>query len=133
MTTQATGPSAPGSTPSKSSKKREKKNSQASGASSERLKVVVRRLPPDLPEEIFWKSVEPWVSQEKVSWKAFYPGKARKRYVLAFSIGRVSEISRSSNKENISSRAYIGFKSQEQVATFGREYDGHAFKDKSGT
>lgn len=26
-----------------------------------RLKVVIRRLPPDLPEAVFWKSVSPWV------------------------------------------------------------------------
>jgi len=36
------------------------------------------------------------------------------------------------NKENISSRAYIAFKTQEQVAIFGREYDGHKFIDKAG-
>lgn len=27
----------------------------------DRLKVVVRRLPADLPEAIFWKSVKPWI------------------------------------------------------------------------
>lgn len=59
-------------------KKREKR-SQASTAALERFKVVVRRLPPDLPEEIFWQSVAPWVDEDKASWKVFYPGKARKR------------------------------------------------------
>jgi hypothetical protein len=39
---------------------------------------------------------------------------------------------RTTNKENISSRAYIAFKTQEQVSVFGREYDGHVFQDKSG-
>jgi Smg-4/UPF3 family len=36
------------------------------------------------------------------------------------------------NKENIPSRAYIAFKSDELLATFSREYDGHLFRDKSG-
>ena len=36
------------------------------------------------------------------------------------------------NKESIPSRAYIAFKTQEQVALFSREYDGHIFRDKNG-
>ena len=31
------------------------------------------------------------------------------------------------------SRAYIAFKTEEYVAKFSREYDGHIFKDKAGT
>lgn len=30
------------------------------------------------------------------------------------------------------SRAYIAFKTEEYVAKFSREYDGHIFKDKAG-
>ena len=36
------------------------------------------------------------------------------------------------NKENVHSRAYIAFKTEEAVAKFSREYDGHIFKDKAG-
>jgi regulator of nonsense transcripts 3 len=36
------------------------------------------------------------------------------------------------NKENIPSRAYVAFKSEEQLALFGRMYDGHTFRDKNG-
>jgi len=36
------------------------------------------------------------------------------------------------NKENIPSRAYIAFRTEEQLAQFGREYDGHLFRDKAG-
>jgi Smg-4/UPF3 family len=36
------------------------------------------------------------------------------------------------NKENVHSRAYIAFKTEESVAKFSREYDGHIFKDKAG-
>ncbi|KAJ7451620.1 Smg-4/UPF3 family-domain-containing protein [Mycena latifolia] len=85
-------------------------------ASTERLKTVVRRLPPNLPEDVFWQSVQTWVSDETVTWKIFYPGKLRKRL----------------NKENIPSRAYIAFKTEEQLAQFSREYDGHLFRDKAG-
>jgi regulator of nonsense transcripts 3 len=45
----------------------------------DRLKTVVRRLPPNLPEEVFWQSVQTWVTEESVTWKMFYPGKLGKR------------------------------------------------------
>jgi hypothetical protein len=32
----------------------------------------------------------------------------------------------------VHSRAYIAFKTEEYVAKFSREYDGHIFKDKAG-
>ncbi|TFY75793.1 hypothetical protein EWM64_g8219 [Hericium alpestre] len=83
---------------------------------TERLKTVVRRLPPNLPEEIFWQSVQNWVTDETILWKAFFPGKQRKKL----------------NKENVSSRAYIAFKTDEMLATFSREYDGHKYRDKAG-
>lgn len=44
-------------------KSKGKANSQKSKGeelAKPRLKVVVRRLPPNLPEEIFWKAVSPW-------------------------------------------------------------------------
>ncbi|KAJ3812948.1 Smg-4/UPF3 family-domain-containing protein [Lentinula aff. lateritia] len=82
----------------------------------ERLKTIVRKLPPNLPEEIFWQSVQTWVTDETVSWKIYYPGKFQRRL----------------NKENVPSRAYILFKNEEQLALFSKEYDGHLFRDKSG-
>jgi len=98
-------------------KDREKKaKATANKQQTERLKTVVRRLPPNLPEDIFWQSVEQWVSEETVIWKVYYQGKFRKRL----------------NKENIPSRAYIAFKNEELVAIFSREYDGHLFRDKAG-
>ena len=48
----------------------------------ERLKSVVRRLPPNLPEDVFWGSVAQWVTDESVSWKLFCPGKLRTRWVF---------------------------------------------------
>jgi hypothetical protein len=48
-----------------------KKNSTGvvAPAGDSRLKVVVRRCPPELPEELFWKTVEPWVNSDTVDWK----------------------------------------------------------------
>lgn len=62
----------------------------------QRLKVSVRRLPPDLPAEVFWRTAAPWVSREgqaegerqegaeTVAWAEYKAGKVRKRYVLIF-------------------------------------------------
>lgn len=76
----------------------------------------MRRLPPNLPEEIFWQSVQTWVTDDSVTWKVYHAGKVRKR----------------ANQENVPSRAYIAFKNEEVLATFSREYDGHLFRDKGG-
>jgi len=123
-------------TPSKSSKvkkPRERGRKEKTQPSpGERLKIVVRRLPSNLPEDIFWQSVSNWVSTDSVSWKAYYPGKPKKRYApMVKREGKLIYYIRM-NKENIPSRAYIAFKTQEQVAIFGREYDGHKFIDKAG-
>ncbi|KZV74977.1 hypothetical protein PENSPDRAFT_741883 [Peniophora sp. CONT] len=101
----------------KKKKSRSEKRAAAAKANPhERTKTVVRRLPPNLPEEIFWASVQKWVSDETVVWKSFVQGKLRKKM----------------NKENVHSRAYIAFKTEDLVASFSREYDGHVFRDKAG-
>ena len=58
--------------------------------SNQRLKAVVRRLPPDLPSAVFWKTVEPWVQRDlsddtaaeqetrSVAWSEFKQGVVRK-------------------------------------------------------
>ena len=46
---------------------------------TERLKTVVRRLPPNLPEEVFWQSVQKWVSDETTTWRESWQGQFRKR------------------------------------------------------
>ena len=53
------------SKPAKKSKK--SKVSGGGQKAAERLKTVVRRLPPNLPEDIFWQSVAKWVSEETVT------------------------------------------------------------------
>ncbi|THH18892.1 hypothetical protein EW146_g2181 [Bondarzewia mesenterica] len=103
-------------------KPKEKRQAPSKPSGHERLKTIVRRLPPNLPEDIFWQSVQNWVTDDTASWKIFYPGKLRKKYVNYQTL----------NKENVPSRAYIAFKNEELLADFSREYDGHIFRDKSG-
>ena len=112
---------------------KERKISQQE-SNNERLKTVVRRLPPNLPEGIFWQSVQSWVTEDTAVWKTYYPGKVRKRYATPGLFGISGQINYhiSVNKENIPSRAYIAFKTKEQLELFSREYDGHVFRDKTG-
>jgi hypothetical protein len=46
----------------------------------DRLKVVIRRLPANIPETIFWDSVKPWVTDDNVTWRSFVQGKVGVRY-----------------------------------------------------
>jgi hypothetical protein len=64
--------------------KRKRESDRPAHSSSERLKAIVRRLPPNLPEDIFWQSVQNWVG-DNVVWKAFYPGKLSTRCVASLS------------------------------------------------
>lgn len=74
-------PKGPPSKPRKERERDKKERLSQPPVSTERLKTVVRRLPPNLPEDVFWQSVQSWVSDETVTWKLFYPGKLRKRYI----------------------------------------------------
>jgi regulator of nonsense transcripts 3 len=65
--------------PKKFKSKSPKEKKPQGKSQNERLKIIVRRLPPSLPEGVFWQSVSDWVSEETVSWKSFHPGKVRKR------------------------------------------------------
>lgn len=52
--------------------------------SAPRTKVVIRRLPPTLPEETFWRSVESWVTESTCLWKRYVKGKPADLYVRPF-------------------------------------------------
>ena len=66
----------------KEPKEKERKARSSKQSHTERLKTVVRRLPPNLPEEVFWQSVQKWVTDDTVIWKEYYQGKFRKRCVF---------------------------------------------------
>jgi hypothetical protein len=73
---------APPTKPRKDRERERKEKEKQHPPESERLKTVVRRLPPNLPDSIFWQSVERWVTDQTVTWKIYYPGKFRKRCVV---------------------------------------------------
>ncbi|CAG8573237.1 12351_t:CDS:2 [Funneliformis caledonium] len=103
---------------SKSLVKSKKSKSKRTGHSKNatKTKVVVRRLPPLILEQVFFESVEQWVNKETCTWSRFHQGR----------------ISKSKNKESIFSRAYLHFKTVEQVLEFHRGYDNHLFVDRQG-
>ena len=76
---------APAVTTSEAKKKKKSRSEKRAAAAKanphERTKTVVRRLPPNLPEEVFWQSVQQWVSDDTVVWKSFEQGKLRKKCV----------------------------------------------------
>jgi regulator of nonsense transcripts 3 len=47
--------------------KKEKRDKPQQPPANERLKTVVRRLPRNLPEDIFWQSVQTWVTDDTVT------------------------------------------------------------------
>jgi regulator of nonsense transcripts 3 len=63
-----------------SSGKRKSRRSKKPKEPVPRLKLVIRKLPPNLPKEVFLKTVEPWIN--KIDWHDYYPGKLSKRYVV---------------------------------------------------
>ncbi|KAI9271125.1 Smg-4/UPF3 family-domain-containing protein [Helicostylum pulchrum] len=97
----------------KRTKKRTKRNARKNTL---KTKVVVRRLPPNLPEEIFMNSVKPWISEETVDYSLYVPGK----------------LSKSKAKESLFSRAYFHMKTMEAVVAFHQGFDGHVFMDSRG-
>ncbi|KAF8682478.1 Utp21 protein [Rhizoctonia solani] len=97
-------------------KSKPSRTKQSASSNAPKLKVVIRRLPPNLPENIFWQSVAQWVTDESSSWKLYVPGKLRTKL----------------NRENTPSRAYVEFVTPEAVVAFSRDYNGHVFRDKQG-
>ncbi|OAV89981.1 hypothetical protein PTTG_07509 [Puccinia triticina 1-1 BBBD Race 1] len=95
---------------------------------TERTKLVVRHLPPSLPEEVFWKTVSRWLEPTPredgtidppkctATFKSYVPGKVR----------------RNKTKVEIPSRAYIQFATPDQVVEFHQGYANQAFRDSHG-
>ncbi|EGG04220.1 uncharacterized protein MELLADRAFT_78386 [Melampsora larici-populina 98AG31] len=91
---------------------------------TERNKVVIRHLPPALPEEVFWKTLSPWIDPINestpakclVTYKSFIPGKLRQN----------------KGKIDLPSRAYLYFSSVEDLVEFHHGYAQQAFRDSRG-
>ncbi|GAA5932651.1 RNA-binding protein [Sporobolomyces koalae] len=97
----------------------------------QRLKVIVRRLPPDLPPTVFWRTVEPWVHRNPNSDLESTDDKESDVLSTVFKQGKVRKSGK--DKDSVHSRAYITFKTPEALVAFHRGYDGWSFKDKTGT
>ncbi|KAI8076536.1 Smg-4/UPF3 family-domain-containing protein [Gilbertella persicaria] len=104
--------------PTKTDKKKKpkKKSKKRTRKPTLKTKVVVRRLPPNLPQDIFMNSVKPWVHEDNVDYSLYVAGK----------------LSKSKAKENIFSRAYFHFKTMDDVVAFHQGFDGHVFIDSRG-
>lgn len=50
-------------------------------AAQQKLKIVVRRLPANIPEDVFWASTAAWVNDETAGWRTFRKGKLAKSCV----------------------------------------------------
>jgi regulator of nonsense transcripts 3 len=44
-----------------------------------KAKVVVRRLPPTLPEDVFRKTVQGWVNEDTVVWSVYRLGSVNEK------------------------------------------------------
>ncbi|KAI8074721.1 Smg-4/UPF3 family-domain-containing protein [Gongronella butleri] len=104
--------------PQKKKKKRERRRKKAKSSAKEAIKtkVIVRRLPPNLPEDVFMNAVSRWTGDDIVDYKVYIPGK----------------VSQSKGKENTFSRAYFHMKTMDAVIAFHQGFDGHIFMDSKG-
>ncbi|OCF73242.1 hypothetical protein I204_06473 [Kwoniella mangroviensis CBS 8886] len=89
----------------------------SSSSATPRNKLVIRRLPPTLPEELFWNSVSTWINDKTCLWK---------RYIK----GKVGDGGYDSHP--VHSRAYVLMASPDALVEFVRGFDGHVFKAKTG-
>jgi regulator of nonsense transcripts 3 len=116
---------------------------QAKASTHFKSKVVIRRLPPNLPEAVFWKVVLPWIRDAAdcqppasdsltspsgeasastssasaltptVDFKQFIPGKLKT----------------DASKQNKHARAYVRFLDANALVLFHKHFDGHIFRD----
>ena len=47
-----------------------------------KLKVVVRGLPPNLPELVFKETTKDWINENTVDWYYYVSGKLHERYSI---------------------------------------------------
>ncbi|KAI8912228.1 Smg-4/UPF3 family-domain-containing protein [Powellomyces hirtus] len=98
----------------KPSSARPRKRAGQRSKNQARMKIIVRRLPPNLPEKVFESSVEKWI--EDTDWWTFVSGK----------------LAKSQAKISVFSTAYLNFKTIEVMLDFCNKYNGHVFVDGRG-
>ncbi|SNX81544.1 uncharacterized protein MEPE_00249 [Melanopsichium pennsylvanicum] len=111
-------------------------------------KVVIRRLPPNLPEEVFWKVVSPWVrdaadcqvlNNTASTRQESQAGASSSNATSATSIPTVDhkkfvvgKMKTDTNKQNKHARAYVRFLDPNFLVAFHKAFDGHIFRDSKG-
>ncbi|PWN37817.1 uncharacterized protein FA14DRAFT_183631 [Meira miltonrushii] len=132
--------------------KKEAKEAKESGDFNPKikLKVIIRRLPPNLPEHIFWQAISPWVLRSE-SQKGVAPTEDKSGSLAEsssskvpfadqayFVPGKLKDGSRrgvqadSNASPHTFSRAYIRFHKTDDLVNFHRGFDGHLFRDSKG-
>jgi regulator of nonsense transcripts 3 len=89
-----------------------------------RNKLVIRRLPPRLPEATFWFSAAQWINVETCLWKRYVPG--GERYMASSASLTKSET------RAVHSRAYVLMVSTEALVNLHNGFDGHVFRSRTG-
>ncbi|KAG0012168.1 hypothetical protein BGZ82_002701 [Podila clonocystis] len=87
------------------------------GRGQAKTKIVVRRLPANLPEHVFADSIKPLVPETAMD------------HPFTWVAGKVSK---NQVKGNTFARAYIYFKVEKLALEFQKAYHGHVFMDKHG-
>jgi hypothetical protein len=64
---------------SKIAKPKRSKSKRGRNKNVTKTKVVVRRLPPLIPENLFFETVKQWVNEETCTWSRFHQGRISKR------------------------------------------------------
>ncbi|KAF9275216.1 hypothetical protein BGZ68_010940 [Mortierella alpina] len=82
-----------------------------------KTKIVVRRLPANLPEHVFLDTIKTLVPEQSIDRPTTWVS---------------GKVSKNPVKGNTFARAYIYFKSEKLAADFKRAYHGHLFLDRNG-
>jgi regulator of nonsense transcripts 3 len=107
-------------------------NGEKLPSSHRRIKVVVRHLPPGLPEDAFWMDIDRVGYPNScliASW--FVPGHIPRRSI-SLVLGSTGRVSASLGKQPTPGRAYMVFQNQHDSINFASRYNGHAFVDAKG-
>lgn len=138
---------APAAAASKQSKKAASKNAPKPSPSAAKgqfkSKVVIRRLPPNLPEEVFWKAVSPWVRDAADCALLIAPPPGGTEGEASTSIPHAvptvdyksfhsGKVKLDANKQNKHARAYVRFLDPTALVEFHKAFDGHIFRDSKG-
>lgn len=124
-------------------------------------KVVIRRLPPNLPAHVFWKAVSPWIRDSadcqaltttaQTSSAPAQPGAETSEAHTSDSRSAATSSASTSptptvdykqfvagklktdtNKQNKHARAYVRFLDAQMLVQFYKAFDGHIFRDSRG-